>query len=143
MKTKIATMIVALVAIALLVGCAANPALYRKLPSPVNKIVKAGPLSNIYIFPESKRNLKGSFPAHAPTAIKLAVGESVVLIAVGEDENSRRFKINPTWKCGKEGKISATKGETVTFTLTARPDVTVFVEATVGNEEGGIQVEAK
>jgi len=143
MKIRIAGIMLALVAVALFIGCAANPALYRKLPSPVNKIVKAGPLSTISVFPESKRNLKGSFPAHAPTVIKLAVGESVVLAAVGADENGRRFTINPTWKCDKEGKLNVTEGEKVTFTLTERPRLTAYVEAIIGNKKGMIQVQAK
>ncbi|MEA3431673.1 MAG: hypothetical protein U9R01_03210 [candidate division WOR-3 bacterium] len=132
MKGKIATMMIVLVAIALLTGCAANPALYRNLPFPVRKIIKPGPVAVVTIKAE-------------PAVSKLAVGQSVVLTATAQDENGRVVEgAQFTWKCDAKGKLSATKGKSVTFTLLKKPEVACFVEVKeAGGEEGIIEFEGK
>lgn len=127
----------------MMVGCASNPALYRKLPNLINKVVKPGPVSLIIVFDESKRDIKGSFPANSGS-VKIAVGESVVLVAIGEDENGRRMnEMNATWTCGKTGKLSATEGSSVTFTLVTEPSFYAMVTAKVGKVDGSIAIETK
>ncbi len=129
-----------------LVGCASNPALYRRLPGPIKKIVKAGPLSYVLIFKESQRKLNGSFPNNGLIINAMSVGESVVLFACGDDENGRRIKKikKVTWKCDKGGKLSATEGQSVTFTLiAAEPSDMIYVTAIVGDEDGSVVIELK
>jgi len=64
-----------------------------------------------------------------PAGSKLAVGQSVVLTAKAQDENGRVVEDTQfTWKCYAEGKLSATKGKSVTFTLLKKPSVSCFVE---------------
>jgi len=128
MKNKIAAMM-ALVTIALLVGCAGMP----KVKVPAVKVpAKVGPIAAVTIKAE-------------PAVSKLAVGQSVVLTATAEDENGRVVEdAQFTWKCDAEGKLSATKGKSVTLTLMKKPSVACFVEAKeAGGEEGIIQFEGK
>ena len=130
MSKKIVAFVCLAVAVALVAGCAANPALYRKMPFPVRKVIKAGPVFLITISAEPKG--------------KVAVGQSVVLTATGEDENARKVAVKEfTWKCDSEGKLSATTGKSVTFTLLTKPDVACFVSATANGEEGIIHIEGK
>jgi protocatechuate 3,4-dioxygenase beta subunit len=128
---KIVVFVCLAVAVALVAGCAANPALYRKVPFPVGKIIKAGPVFQVRIKAE-------------PAVSKLAIGQSVVLTATAVDENSRKVTgAEFTWKCDSEGKLSATAGKSVTFTLLTKPDVACFVTAKSNGEEGIISIEGK
>ena len=130
MKGKVGVMIAGMVGMALLVGCAANPALYRKVPFPVKKIIKAGPIAAITI--------------KAKPAGKVAVGQSVVLTATAQDENGREVTgAEFTWKSDAEGKLSATKGKSVTFTMVKKPTVACYVSAKANGEEGMIAIEGK
>ena len=124
MKSKIAVSMVALVTIALLVGCASVPKV--KVPA------KVGPVAAVTIKAE-------------PAVSKLAVGQSVVLTATAQDENGRVVEgVQFTWKCDAEGKLSATEGKSVTFTLLKKPSVSCFVEVKeASGEEGIIQFEGK
>lgn len=119
-----------LVVVAFLVGCAANPKLYRSIPSPINKLIAPGPVFQITISAEPKG--------------KVAVGQSVVLTATGVDENARKVALKEvSWKCGAEGELSATKGKSVTFKLLRKPDVACFVTAIANGKEGIIAIEGK
>jgi len=130
MKVRIAVTMSALVAIAFLVGCAANPALYQRIPYPARMIIKAGPVFLISISRE---------PGGA-----VAVGQSVVLTATAEDENGRKVAVKEfTWKCDENGELSATVGKSVTFKLLSKPDVACFVTATANGKEGIAQIEGK
>jgi len=122
-------MVVALLTIALLIGCAGVP----KVKVPAVKVpAKVGPVAAVTIKAE-------------PAVSKLAVGQSIVLTATAQDENGRVVEgAQFTWKCDAEGKLSATKGKSVTFTLLYRPDVVCFVEVKeAGGEDGIIQFEGK
>jgi len=129
MKSKIAVSMVALVTIALLVGCAG--VLKVKVPA-VKVPAKVGPVAAVTIKAE-------------PAVSKLAVGQSVVLTATAQDENGRVVEgAQFTWKCDAEGKLSATEGKSVTFTLLEKPSVGCFVEVKeASGEEGIIQFEGK
>jgi len=130
MKGRIATMMVALVAIVFLVGCAGVPKakmLEVKVPD------KVGPVAAVTIKVD-------------PAVSKLAVGQSVVLTATAQDENNRVVEDTQfIWQCDAEGKLSATKGKSVTFTLLKKPSESCFVEVkeAAGEEEGRIQFEGK
>jgi len=129
MKSKIAVSMVALVTIALLAGCAGVP----KLKTPAVKVpAKVGPVAVVTIKAE-------------PAVSKLVVGQSVVLTATAQDENGRVVEgVQFTWKCDAEGKLSATEGKSVTFTLLKKPSVSCFVEVKeASGEEGIIQFEGK
>ena len=129
MKGKITVTMAELVVIALLVGCAVVP----KVKTPAVKVpAKVGPVAAVTIKAE-------------PAVSKLAVGQSVVLTATAQDENGRVVEgAQFTWKCDAEGKLSATEGKSVTFTLLEKPSVGCFVEVKeASGEEGIIRFEGK
>jgi hypothetical protein len=115
-------------------GCGPNPKLYRKMFFPVNKIVKAGPVFYLDILDEE-----------GVSNPKLTVGESVVLVATAVDINRRDVKgLEYIWECdADDGKLSATEGESVTFTLQKKPSVNTFVEAKTEGKKGLISIVGK
>lgn len=125
MKNKIAVMMVALVTIAFVIGCARVPKV--KVPT----LEKVGPVAQVTIKAE-------------PAVSKLAVGQSIVLTATAVDENGREVKgAQFNWKCDAEGELSATKGKSVTFTLLKKPSVACYISAKANGEEGMIAIEGK
>ncbi len=129
MNGKIATMMVALTAI-VLSGCCEKA---LKAGVPEGKLpAKVGPVFQVRI----QAN---------PSVSKLAVGKSIVLTATAVDENGHEVTdARFTWKCDTEGKISATEGKSVIFTLVKKPAVSCFVEVKeAGGVEGIIQFAAK
>jgi len=114
MKGKIAKMMVALVAIALLAGCASVPKV--KVPA-VGKAPTTGPLVKIMVFkgellPGQVGKARGE--ALLPT---INIGGSIVLTAMGRDADDNDLGINPTWTPTNPGivEITPTTGPTVTI----------------------------
>jgi len=123
---KIVAFVCLAVAVALVAGCAGK----INIPSPVKKIAPAGPISAITIKAE-------------PTG-KIAVGQSVILTATAQDANGRKVSGNEfTWKSDAEGRLSATAGKSVTFTLLTKPGVACYVSAESNGIEGMIAIEGK
>ncbi len=126
MSKKIVAFVCLAVAVALIAGCAVKSMLPK---APVSKVI-AGPIAVIEI-------------KQAPSG-KVAVGQSVVLTAKASDANGREVSGKEfTWKCDSEGKLSATTGKSVTFTLLTKPSVACFVSATANGVEGTIAIEGK
>lgn len=126
MSKKIVAFVCLAVAVALVAGCAGK----INIPSPVKKIAPAGPISAITIKSEP--------------AGRVAVGQPVILTATAQDANGREVSGKEfTWKCDSEGKLSATTGKSVTFTLLTKPGVACYVSATANGEEGMIAIEGK
>ena len=124
MKNKIAVMMVALVTIAFVIGCARVPKV--KVPT----LEKVGPVAQVRI--------------KATPAGEVAVGQSVVLTATAVDENGREVEgAQFSWECDAEGELSATKGKSVTFTLLKKPAVACYISAKANGEEGMIAIEGK
>lgn len=123
MKTKflMTVLTVSIVCISFLISCAKVPKVKLPEVTPV-----AGPLSQIII---------------SPNTPKTTVGGTVVLTAVGYDAQGRKVEINPTWKCGPEGKVEPTVGKQVIFTG-LKPGV-CYVEVFEGNVSGITAVEIK
>ena len=122
MKSKIAVSMVALVTIALLVGCASVP----KVKAPEIKVPVSGPLFQIQYSPGNPRT---------------TVGGTVVLTAKGVDKEAREVDINPTWKSDAEGKVEPSVGKTVTFT--ALKSGVCYVEVSQGEISNTIAIEIK
>lgn len=98
MKGKVTTMMVVLVAIALLVGCASVPKV--KVPA-----VKEAPLSKILVYVgevplgESGRSASGT---------EINIGGTVVFTAQGRNTESKPVAVNPTWTPSKPGIVEIT-----------------------------------
>jgi hypothetical protein len=88
---------------------------------------------------------KGAGPLYqiqySPNNPKTTVGGSIVLTARGVDKDGREVDINPTWKCGSEGKVEPAIGKKVTFT--ALKSGVCFIDVSQGNVTTTIAVEIK
>ena len=114
MKGRIATVMVALVTIAFLVGCAE---LAKVVPKAEVPAVIEGPLAKIMVF--KGELLPGQAGAARGEALlpTLNVGASIVLTAMGRDANDNDIGINPTWTPTNPGivEIAPAIGPTVTI----------------------------
>ena len=137
MKTKIITMMLSLVAVALLVGCAGVPEvglLKVKLP----KVEKAPELGGLYLTTDLKQ-MTGVARDH----VKLGVGESVVIYARGQstiETGGKWFELPAdvvvNWKAGRELEVTPTTGHVVTVKVVEPISVTAYVTATTTTKAG-------
>ena len=141
MKIKIATMMVTLVAIALLVGCAS----VTKVKMPVVKetpIVKETPKTyDLYDLNLTKdpHQMTGVPVDHA----KLAVGETVTIYARGGssiETGGKWFELPAdvvvTWKADRELEVTPTTGHVVTVKVISPMSVAAYVTATTTAKDG-------
>ena len=119
-KGRIGTMMVALVTIALLVGCAGLPML--QVP-----VVKEAPLAKILVYVgevplgESGRSADGT---------EINIGGMVVFTAQGRDAKGNPIVVNPTWTPSKPGivEIAPAGGSKVTVKGLKEGTVDIVVE---------------
>ena len=120
MKNRMTTMMVALVAIALLVGCAGVPKV--KVPA-----VKEAPLAKILVYVgevplgESGRSASGT---------EINIGGMVIFTAQGRDANGNPVPVNPTWTPSKPGivEIAPAVGSKVTVKGLKEGTIDIVVE---------------
>ncbi|MDW8056604.1 MAG: hypothetical protein RMJ13_07870 [Elusimicrobiota bacterium] len=122
MKKLIIGLIVVLSVINLFTSCAKMP----KVQVPEVKLPVAGPLSQIVVTPGSP---------------KIKVGENITLTAKGYDKDGKEVSINPTWKCGPEGRLQPTVGTKVTFTAVKQG--VCFIDVIQDNVSTTVAVEIK
>ena len=120
MKSKIAVSMVALVTIALLVGCAS-------VPKVKTSVIKAEPLAKILVYVgevplgESGRSAAGT---------EINIGGTVVFTAQGRDASSNPIAVNHTWTPNKPGivEITPTVGSKVTVKGLKEGTIDIVVE---------------
>lgn len=123
MKGRIAVSMVALVAIALLVGCAKM----SKAKTLATKTPKVGPLAKILVY-------VGEVPlgesGRSADATEINVGGAVVFTAQGRDAEGKPIPVNPTWTPSKPGivEIMPTVGSKVTVKCLKEGDLDIIVE---------------
>lgn len=119
MKSRIAVSMVALVAIALLIGCATVAKITEKASSPLAKIL-------VYVgdvpLGESGRSAEGT---------EINRGGTIVFSAQGRDGNGNPVAISPSWTPTKPGIVEITPavGSRVTLRGVAEGTIDIVVEA--------------
>ncbi len=122
---KIVSLVALSGVVALISGCGPNPALYRKMFFPVNRIVKSGPVFQVQL--------------DGPSSV--FEGEVFEVTARTVDENNREVKADISWNIDDSFEMVDDAGNTVT--LEALSTGLSFINATAAEEIGtlGIQVE--
>ncbi|MEA3311540.1 MAG: hypothetical protein U9Q76_04910 [candidate division WOR-3 bacterium] len=134
MKGRIAATMVALVAIAMLVGCAA----VQKVKVPKVEKAPECELGGLYLTTDA-RQMTGVDRDHA----KLAVGETVVIYARGMstiETGGKWFELPAdvvvTWKADRELEVTPATGHVVTVKVVEPMSVASFVTATTTTKAG-------
>lgn len=119
MESRITSTTIALLAIALLLGCATVAKVTQKVPSPLAKIL-------VYVgdvpLGESGKTAEG---------IEINRGGTIVFSAQGRDGNGNPIAISPSWTPSKPGivEISPAVGPRVTLQGLAEGTIDILVEA--------------
>ena len=126
MKGRIGTMMVALVTIALLGGCADIAQKVRQETG----IPVTGPLAKIMVF--NGELLPGQVGKARGEAMlsTINVGGSIVLTAMGRDQKDNDIGIGPTWSPTNPGvvEITPTIGPTVTIKALKKGSTDILIE---------------
>jgi len=135
MKTKIAKSMVALVAIALIVGCASAPKV--KVPA-VKEVTKPYDLYDLYLTKDAQQ-MTGVPLDNA----KLSVGETITIYARGcssIEKGGKWFELPAdvvvNWKADKELEVTPTTGHVVTVKVVSPISGSAYVTATTTAKDG-------
>lgn len=123
MKKLLSLVLFAGVAV-LVSGCGPNPALYRKMFFPVNRVVKPGPVFQVQV--------------EGPTEVDM--GEVFEVSAKAVDENNREVKADIEWKPDDSFEVVEVEGTKAT--LEAVSSGLSFINAETEEESGtlGVQI---